>query len=80
MHISKTYVYDGDSLDLNQLFNLVNVTSEARTFVSDELPGNLERMWEVLKRDEVPAIETGPHCNVPYQCPLYGNCHLEETE
>ena len=50
MHINKTYVYDGGSLDLGQLFNLVNVTSEARTFVSDELPGNLERMWEFFRR------------------------------
>ncbi len=53
MHINKSYVYDGESLDLGQLFTLVDVTSEAKTFMSDELPGNLERMWEVLKRDEV---------------------------
>ena len=80
MHINKSYVYDGESLDLGQLFTLVDVTSEAKTFMSDELPGNLERMWEVLKRDEVPVVETGPHCNVPYQCPFYGTCHLKETE
>ena len=80
MHINKTYVYDGDSLDLGQLFTIVDVTSEARAFVLDELPGNLERMWEVLQRDEVPAVETGPHCNVPYQCPFYGSCHPKETE
>ena len=80
MHLNKAYVYDGESLDLNQLFNLVNVTSEARTYVSDELPGNLERMWEVLQCDEVPAIDTGPHCNIPYQCPFYGTCHPKETD
>lgn len=80
MHLNKTYVYDGDSLDLGQLFTMVDVTGEARSFVSDELPVNLERMWEVLQRDEVPAVETGPHCNAPYQCPFYGTCNLKETE
>ena len=37
-------------------------------------------MWEILQRDEVPAVEIGPHCTTPYQCPFYGNCHQKESE
>lgn len=70
MHINNTYVYQGGPLDLNQLFSLQDVTLEARAFAANEMDSHLSRMWDVLRQDEVPDVETGPHCTIPYQCPF----------
>ncbi len=47
--------------------------------MSETVPNELNQMWEILQRDAVPTVETGPHCKTPYQCPFYGNCHQENS-
>ena len=80
MHINNTYVYDGHSLDLEQLFSADDVTDQVREFASNEIPRHLAAMWETLQLAETPVVETGAHCNKPYACPFIGTCHKKVTE
>ena len=80
MHINNGYVYQGGDHDLEQLFSLQDVTDSARSYVAENMPDDLARMWESLQRDDAPDIETSPHCKKPYQCPFYGHCHESEIK
>ncbi len=78
MHLNNGYVYEGGEHDLEQLFTLEDVTEEARAFISDNVPVELERMWAALRADEIPDIATGPHCLRPYPCSFFDYCHADE--
>ena len=80
MHINTKYVYDGHSLDLEQLFSADDVTDQIREFAANEIPGHLVAMWNALQLDEAPVVETGTHCNNPYPCPFIGTCHKKVTK
>ena len=80
MHIDNTYVYQGGDHDLDQLFSREDVTDEVRAYAESEMAGDLARMWESLESGGTPAIETGPHCKIPYVCPFFGHCHQDEPE
>ena len=80
MHVNNTYVYDGGPYDLEQLFSLEDVTEQARAFAADNIPDDLDRMWEALRQETEPDIETGRHCNKPYTCSFFGHCHRNEPE
>jgi hypothetical protein len=71
--LNTAYVYDGTKLDLEQLFTLHDVSEQARELgatVSDNVP----ILLRVLGQDEPPAIEPGPHCSEPYDCPYLAHC------
>ncbi len=78
MHLNNAYVYEGGDHDLEQLFTLEDVTEEARAFIADSVPTELERMWAALRADEMPDIATGPHCLRPYRCSFFDYCHADE--
>ena len=78
MHLNNAYVYQGGDHDLEQLFNLADVTEEARRFVAENVPNDLARMWAALQLDVAPDIETGRHCTSPYRCSFFGYCHQDE--
>ena len=80
MHIDNTYVYSGGDNDLDQLFALEDVTDEVKAYDDSDMAGDLARMWESLETEETLAIETGPHCKIPYTCPFFGHCHRDEPE
>ena len=75
MHLNTAYVYQGGDLDLQQLFTLEDISAPARSFVADNVPSDLARMWATLRLDDAPDVETGRHCRNPYRCPFYGHCH-----
>ena len=56
MHINSTYVYQGGSQDLEQLFSLEDISHDVRAFLSENIPNDLDRMWEILQRDEAPTV------------------------
>ena len=80
MHVNNGYVYQGGPYDLEQLFSLEDVTERARAFAADNIGDDLDRMWEAMRQDSEPDIETGRHCNKPYTCPFFGYCHQNEPE
>ena len=64
MHINREYVYGGGTYDLEELFELADVTDATRAFMQEEMPDSLTGMWEALRGDETPDIETvatAPH-------------------
>ena len=71
-HIDKTFVYPGGG-QYAGLLRDTDVTENIVPFVG-KVAGWVETMSRVLE-GEVPAIETGRHCQDPYPCPFYGHCH-----
>lgn len=79
MHVNNKYTYPGGPYDLAQLFTLADVTDDVRSFIANEMPGELARMRAALQSDNAPEIETGRHCHKPHRCPFYGYCHMDES-
>ena len=80
MHVDNSYVYQGGSYNLTQLFRLTDVTGLARAFLASTAPQELAGMWYVLEQDDAPEIDIGPQCTKPYRCGFYGYCHRDEPE
>jgi hypothetical protein len=73
MHVNTQYVYDGNQIDLDRLFNLVDVTdsiASRRTGIAEKI--NTMRLC--LVQSQPPAIEPGAHCDDPYECPFWNHC------
>ena len=79
LHIDNRYIYEGGPYDLSKLFQLEDITDQARTFLSS-IPESLADMWKVLYQDEAPGVEIGPQCTRPYQCPFYKYCRRDTPE
>ena len=79
MYVNKDYAYPGGLYDLAQLFTLADVTDNVRSFITDEMPGELARMRAALQSDAAPEIATGRHCQKPHRCLFYGHCHTDES-
>lgn len=75
MHLNRGYAHQGENPDLERQFSLQDVTDAARSFIAERAPGELARMWAVLRHQNAPNIEIGRHCNIPYRCSFYGYCH-----
>jgi len=73
IHLDSSYVFD-ETLDLESLFKVVNVTEEVKT-LQKEIPLNIEISQNYLahKEDE-PNIEIGKHCHKPYLCEAKEYC------
>ena len=80
MHLNKAYLYQGGDHAMEQLFTLEDISGRARSFVAENVPNDLARMWAALQRDNAPDIETGRHCEKPYHCSFFGYCHQNEPE
>ncbi len=73
IHIDNSYVR-GDTLDLNGLFAIVDV-SDAVDALQTDIPGHLARFAAYLDdRDHEPAIDIGRHCKNPYECDAKHYC------
>jgi len=73
VHINNEYTR-GDELDINQLFKIVDVSSQVLTLQKD-IPNTLLRFSEVLSDKELePNIDIGKHCNKPYECDAKEYC------
>ena len=73
IHLNNQYVRQGD-LNVQELFAVESVLERVlpeQVFVQDQGQA-LKAM--LLKKDEMPQIEVGNHCNKPYACDLQGFC------
>ena len=66
--INNQYVKEGDIVT-DGLFNLHDIT-ESVLAVSDDIPNQVEEMFEAIDRETCPEMIIGPHCWEPYDCPL----------
>jgi hypothetical protein len=73
VHINNEYVR-GESLELDKLFKIVDVTSEVQNLQSN-IP-NILKEFETFLLDKVnePDIDIGKHCNKPYECDAKNYC------
>ncbi|MGB8932183.1 MAG: DUF2779 domain-containing protein [Anaeromyxobacteraceae bacterium] len=58
--------------DLSDLFVREDVTKAAEAFLP-AIPGHLKRMKAALA-GKLPAVEAGPCCDEPYECPFKARC------
>lgn len=58
--------------DLSNLFLREDVTARAEAFLP-EVPGHIARL-QVAIAGSLPAVDVGPHCNDPYECPFKARC------
>ena len=77
MHLNTQYLYRGDTLDLDALFTLQDVSSlvAARGL---EIPDRLALMQQVVLQAEPPAVAPDAHCHTPYECPYWAHCTKEK--
>ncbi|PLY05183.1 MAG: DUF2779 domain-containing protein [Arcobacter sp.] len=73
VHINNEYVR-GESLELDKLFKIVDVTSEVQSLQAN-IPSILKE-FETYLEDKVnePDIDIGKHCNKPYECDAKNYC------
>ncbi|SKB81664.1 DUF2779 domain-containing protein [Malaciobacter marinus] len=73
VHINNEYVR-GESLELDKLFKIVDVTSEVQSLQLN-IPSILKEFESYLE-DKVnePDIDIGKHCNKPYECDAKNYC------
>ncbi len=73
VHINNEYVR-GESLELDKLFKIVDVTSVVQSLQSN-IP-NILKEFEIYLEDKVnePDIDIGKHCNKPYECDAKNYC------
>ena len=73
MHLNTNYVYQGEELDLAQLFTLVDLTETVRDRQS-KIDGQLEGIRQILESPVPPDIQPDGHCHTPYVCPFWEYC------
>ncbi|WP_421716650.1 DUF2779 domain-containing protein [Arcobacter arenosus] len=73
VHINNEYIR-GESLELDKLFKIVDVTSEVQNLQSNI--SNILKEFETYLEDKVhePNIDIGKHCNKPYECDAKNYC------
>ena len=77
MHLNTQYVYQGDTLDLDALFTIQDVT-ELVAARGIDLPSQLVPMQQVVLQPEPPSVEPDDHCHTPYECPYWAHCTREK--
>lgn len=79
--LNRDYVYDGETLDLQELFRFVDLTEEAQE-QAIQVGAEVTRQHKVVSRDAAPDIAVGAHCSAPYECPYWAHCWrgIEEAD
>lgn len=72
MHLNRECVYP----DLSNLFARSDCTPAVKGYLPEVAPRARE-MIAMLSGPEPPAVEIGPHCSDPYECPFTGRCWPE---
>lgn len=78
VHINNQYVKDGP-IDIHELFTIESVLERVQNHLA-KIPNQVSHLKNILKQEEEPVIDIGPHCSSPYQCDFAGHCwkHVPE--
>jgi len=79
LHLNNQYVFDGQSLDLEQFFHLEDMTAEVLS-LQGEIPSTVAHMKEVLRSSGPPVIAPSRQCNKPYECEFWGHCRARMSQ
>ena len=77
MHVNTQYVFDGQQLDLAQLFGLRSLDEVVRPRLP-EVPTRLAAMHAMLGEMSAPGVAPDEHCRSPYECPFWAHCTEEK--
>jgi predicted RecB family nuclease len=73
MHINTQYVYDGTTLDLDQLFAIQTLSDHVAARHA-KVVLRLAEMKAMLALPAPPTVEPSGHCQSPYECPFWESC------
>lgn len=73
LHVHGRHVLEDDSLDVQGMFSLTDVSDEVERFVP-AVPNLLRQMKQMLL-GPCPDVHVGARCEEPYTCRFYGHCH-----
>lgn len=77
MHVNTQYVFDGQQLDLVQLFGLRSLSETVRSRLAD-VPSRLAAMQGMLEEMSAPVVAPDEHCQSPYECQFWAHCTKEK--
>ncbi|HJT20928.1 MAG TPA: DUF2779 domain-containing protein [Nitrospira sp.] len=73
MHVNTQYFHHENEIDLEGLFNIVDVTeavASRRTGITEKL----DAMRLCLVELQPPSVQPGAHCDHPYECHFWNHC------
>ena len=73
LHINNAYVYDGNQLDLNQLFYF-SAFAEETVSRQEEIISQIKKLQKILSWETPPNIRPSKHCMNPYKCEFWEHC------
>ena len=79
LHLNNEYVFDGQELDLGQLFSFTDLTEEA-VDRQKEVQESLRELKGMLAGQAPPRVEPGKHCSKPYKCEFWEHCTKDKPE
>ena len=72
VQVNSSYVR-GDELELDKLFAIKDLTSEALN-KQDEVKTKINEIKDYIEKDQEPIVELDNKCNSPYACPYFDFC------
>jgi len=73
LHVNNQFFFDGNHLDLPQLFQFTNLTDEISALQQEIYPQIIE-LKKVLSLSSAPDIAPSGHCFKPYECEFWKHC------
>ena len=71
--LNPEYRFDGQHLDLDRLFKWHPQTPQAEAAMAG-IQAEVRSQQAMLAAPEPPAIQPGPQCSAPYECPYFASC------
>src|SRR5439155_17949088 len=76
MHVNRSYVFQGGSVDPKQFFRIRNINRQIKK-LDEKLATQLRAEFSILSMPAAPEIAPGRHCNDPVTCEFYDRCNPE---
>lgn len=73
LHLNNQYVYDGQRIDLDSLFNFADLTDQLFA-QAQRVPAQLDGFKQMLAAESAPVIPPDRHCKNPYPCEFWEHC------
>jgi len=79
MRLNKQYVYDGNQLQLKDLFSFSDITQEVIS-AQPEVSSRITNLGEMLKAAYPPEVTPSRFCSSPYLCEFWEHCTRDMPE
>jgi hypothetical protein len=79
MHVNRSYVFGGGSIDTNQFFHIKNLNRQIRE-VDPEITFQSHEQFRILTLPTMPEIGAGRQCSHPMRCEFFDRCNLPRPD